>query len=53
MAHMQELCGHTFREELQDTYLANDTWGMVVHRMTAKRNGKTLDGAAPFLCKFC
>ena len=43
MAKMQSLCGNTFREELQDTFLANDTWGLVVHRMTAERNGKRLD----------
>lgn len=43
MAKMQSLCGNTFREELQDTFLANDTWGLVVHRMTAERSGKRLD----------
>jgi len=43
MAKMQALCDHTFREELQNTFLANDTWGLVVHRMTAERNGKRLD----------
>ncbi len=43
MAKMQSLCGNTFREELQDTFLANDTLGLVVHRMTAERNGKRLD----------
>ena len=43
MARMQALCNHTFKEELQDTFLANDTWGVVVHRMTAERNGKRLD----------
>jgi ketosteroid isomerase-like protein len=43
MQKMQALCNHTFEEELQDTFLANDTWGLVVHRMTAERNGKHLD----------
>jgi len=41
--HMKELCGDTFREELQDTFLANENWGLVVHRMTAERNGRRLD----------
>lgn len=45
-AHIERihaLTNNTFKEELQNTFLANDTWGLVVHRMTAERNGKRLD----------
>ncbi len=41
--HMQLLCDGSFEEELQDTFLANDSWGMVVHRMTAIRGNQSLD----------
>jgi len=34
---------NTFHEELQGTFFADDTWGLVVHRMTAERKGKKLD----------
>lgn len=33
----------TFTEDLQGTFLANDTWGLVVHRMTADRGEHHLD----------
>ena len=41
--HMQLLCDGSFEEELQDTFLANDRWGLVVHRMTAIRGSQNLD----------
>lgn len=42
VAQMQTLTDNTFRMEMQGTYLADDTWGMVVHHMTGERNGIAL-----------
>lgn len=41
--HMHALCDGSFEEELQDSFLANDSWGLVVHRMTAVRGNQSLD----------
>ena len=40
---MESMTNNSFVEELTDTFLADDSFGMVVHRMTAERNGKKLD----------
>jgi predicted SnoaL-like aldol condensation-catalyzing enzyme len=41
-AQMLKMTDGTFHKELQGTYLADDTWGMVVHHMTAQRSGMHL-----------
>ena len=40
---MQSLCSGSFHEELEGTFLADDKFGMVVHRLKGEREGKTLD----------
>lgn len=42
-AHMDGLTGDTLKHDLTGTFLADENFGMVVHRLTARREGKTLD----------
>lgn len=42
IARIHALTDNTFKEELQGTFFADETWGLVVHWMTAQRNGKSL-----------
>jgi|TARA_R100001198_G_C5241787_1_gene219363 hypothetical protein len=39
---MHELSGGTFNHDVQETFLADDNWGMVVHNMRGEREGKKL-----------
>jgi ketosteroid isomerase-like protein len=41
--YMHERSGGSFRHDTHETYLADDNWGMVVHRMTGERNGMKLE----------
>ena len=43
LGQMQALSNNTLRMELQNTFLANEAWGIVVSRITAQRDGKLLD----------
>ncbi|MCJ2188444.1 nuclear transport factor 2 family protein [Novosphingobium beihaiensis] len=40
---MDAMTSNTLTHNLTGTYLADGGWGMVVHRLTAQRNGKALD----------
>lgn len=49
---MDSMTGNTLKHNLTGTYLADDDWGMVVHRLTAERDGKRLETWGFGLWKF-
>lgn len=40
---MDEMTDHTLKHNLTGTYLADENWGLVVHRLTARRGAKDLN----------
>lgn len=42
-ADMERLSGGTFKHDVQEAFLADDKWGMVVNILEGERNGITLD----------